>query len=166
MKIKSDTLNAAESATIRIPEGFKPMVFTGVPAGAHRASLYSLKEYLNRNDVEGYKTTWFIKSKPEDPHDWLVSNVYSANRGVTILIQDLQGWLGPDFEKFVIRGVINCEQLRGLEADVLVKHVNTDLYPEPLARAPKFTAPGGLIKRKPAPPSPEEQLLYNLNSLN
>jgi hypothetical protein len=163
--MKIDEVYAAESATIRIPADFKPMVFTGVPAGAHRASLYSLKEYLNRNDVEGYKTTWFIKSKPEDPDNWLVSNVYSGD-GVNILIKDLRDWLGSDFEKFVIKGVIDCEKLRGLEADVLVKHVNTGLYPEPLARAPKFTAPGGLVKRKPAPVSPEEQLYYGLNSLN
>ena len=163
--MKINEVYAAESATIRIPADFKPMVFTGVPAGAHRASLYSLKEYLNRNDVEGYKTTWFIKSKPEDPDNWLVSNVYSGD-GVNILIKDLRDWLGSDFEKFVIKGVIDCEKLRGMAADVLVKHVNTGLYPEPLARAPKFTAPGGLVKRTPAPASPQEQLYYNLNSLN
>ena len=164
--MENNKLNAAGSSSIKIPADYKPMEFTGVPAGPHRATLYSLKSHSNTNGVEGFKTTWFIKSKPEDPHDWLVSNVYSANGGVKILIQDLQGCLGPDFEKFVVKGVIDCENLRGLEADVLVKHVNTGLYPEPLARAPKFTAPGGLVKRKPAPVSPEEQLYYNLNSLN
>lgn len=164
--MKNPKLNAAGSSSIKIPADYKPMEFTGVPAGPHRATLYSLKSHSNSNGVEGFKTTWFIKSKPEDPHDWLVSNVYSANGGVKILIQDLQGCLGPDFEKFVVKGVIDCENLRGLEADVLVKHVNTGLYPEPLARAPKFTAPGGLIKRTPAPASPQEQLYYALNSLN
>jgi len=163
--MKYTALNTDGSSSIKIPPDFKPMEFTGVPAGPQKATLYSLKEYSNSNGLEGYRATWFIKSKTEDPHDWLVSNLYSGD-GVNIFLKDLHGWLGPDFEKFIENGRIAYAKLRGLEADVLVKYVDTGRYPQPLARVPKFTAPGGLVKREPAPPSQEEQLSYNLNSLN
>jgi hypothetical protein len=161
----SKKIDMAESPNIRIPADFKEMMFTGMPEGAHRASLHSIRTTQTRNGLKGFKVNWLLDGKPEDQCSYMASSTFTGE-GVKLLIASLRSWLGSDFDKYIVEGQIKIEELKGLKADVLVKYIDTGTHPEPLCRVTKFTAPGGLIKRTPTPGSPQEQLYHSLNSLN
>jgi len=161
----SKKIDTAESSNIRIPADFKEVMFTGMAEGAHRATLQSIRPTQTKNGLRGFKVNWQLDGKADDECYYMAAAVFTGE-GVKLLVANLRSWLGPDFDKYVVDGQIKIEELKGLKADVLVKYIDTGTHPEPLCRVTKFTAPGGLIKRTPAPPSPEEQLYYNLSSLN
>ena len=161
----SSKIDTAESLDIRIPADFKEVMFTGMPEGAHRATLHSIRPTQNKNGLKGFKINWLLDVKPDAPCNYMAASIFTGE-GVKLMVSSLRTWLGPDFDKYVVEGKIKSEELKGLKADVLVKYTDTGTHPEPFVCVTKFTAPGGLIKRTPAPVSPEEQLFYNLNSLN
>lgn len=158
-------IDTAESPNIRIPADFREVKFTGMPEGAHKASLRSIRPTETRNGLKGFKINWTLDWKSEEQCDYVASSVFTGE-GVKLMVASLRSWLGSDFDKYVVEGQIAIEELKGLKADVLVKFIDTGTHPEPLSRVTKFTAPGGLIKRTPMPATPQEQLYYSLNSLN
>jgi hypothetical protein len=147
--------NEKESCILNLALDGKPKQFEDVPEGKFRASLFRVKRYQEA----GRQLIWLI---PADPADFLVASRFKGG-GMDVMRSAVAKWLGPDFDQYTDNGEVDLTNLIGLEADILVEHRHNEKYPKPYIHAPKFTAPGVLIARTPAPATLVEKDLFGLS---